>query len=73
MHKKRDILSEQRESGMALKKRHGKQSKYVVQVDPIYHEMMALKNLHREYTGVNESTPEAWHHYEYSQSTVDTK
>ena len=35
--------------------------------------MMAVKNVHREYTGVNESTSEAWHHHEASQSTTDRK
>ena len=34
---------------------------------------MAVKNVHREYTGVNESTSEAWHHHEASQSTTDRK
>uniref|UniRef100_UPI00358E1FE5 inhibitor of nuclear factor kappa-B kinase subunit beta-like n=1 Tax=Myxine glutinosa TaxID=7769 RepID=UPI00358E1FE5 len=52
---------------------HAKQKEYVAQWDLIYHEMMAVKNLHREYTGVNESTSEAWHHHESSQSTTNKK
>ena len=52
---------------------HAKQKQYVAQWDLIYHEMMAVKNLHREYTGVNESTSEAWHHHESSQSTTTRK
>ena len=45
---------------------HAIQKQYVAQWDLIHHEMMTMKNLHREYTGVNESTSEAWHHHESS-------
>ena len=50
---------------------HAKQKQYVAQWDLIYHEMMDVKNVHHEFTGVNESTSEAWHHHESSQSTTD--
>ena len=52
---------------------HSKQKQYIAQWDLIYHEMMAVKNFHREYTGVNECTSEAWHHHESSQSTTNRK
>lgn len=52
---------------------HAKQKQYVAQWDMIYHEMMAIKSLHREYTGVTEATSEAWHHHESSQSTTTRK
>ena len=61
-------LSSKRSDGVI---RHAKQKQYVAQWDLIYHEMMAVKNVHREFTGVNESTSEAWHHHESSQSTTD--
>ena len=35
--------------------------------------MMSVKNVHHEYVGVFERTPEAWHHHESSQSTTDRK
>ena len=52
---------------------HTKQKQYIAQWELIYHEMMAVTNLHREYTGVSESTSEAWHHHESSQSTTIRK
>ena len=35
--------------------------------------MMAVKNLHCEYPGVNESTSSALHHHESSQSITNRK
>ena len=34
---------------------HAKQKQYIVQWDFIYHEMMAVQNLHREYSGMIET------------------
>ena len=42
---------------------HAKQKQFIAQWDMIYHEMMAVKNLHREYSGVNEITSEAINHH----------
>ena len=50
---------------------HAKQKQYIAQWDLIYHEMMAVKNLHREFTGVNDGTSEAWHHHESSPSITN--
>ena len=52
---------------------HAKQKQYIAQWDIIYHEIMSVKNVHREYAGVFERTSEAWHHHEPSQSTKDRK
>jgi len=53
---------------------HAKQKQYIAQLDIIYHEMMSVKNVHREYAGVFERTSDAWHHHESSsQSTTDRK
>ncbi|KAK7078068.1 hypothetical protein SK128_025296, partial [Halocaridina rubra] len=52
---------------------HAKLKQYITQWDLIYDEMMAVKNLHREYAGVHESTSEAWHHYESSQKPQTDK
>ena len=59
----------------------GMQTQYVAEWDLIHHEIMAVKNVQREYTGVNESTLEytgvnestldAWCNHEQSQSTTD--
>jgi len=38
-----------------------------------YHEMMSVKNVHRDYAAVFERTSEAWHYHESSQSTTDRK
>ena len=52
---------------------HAKQKQYLAQWDIIYHKMMSVKNVHREYVGVFQRTSEAWHHRESSQSTTDRK
>ena len=52
---------------------HAKQKQYVVRWYLIYHEMMAVKNLHCEYPGVNESTSSALLQYESSQSITNRK
>ena len=52
---------------------HAKQKQYVAQWDLIYHEMMAVKNLHCEYAGVGESTSSALLHHESSQSITNRK
>ena len=53
---------------------HAKQKQYVAQWDLIYHEMMAVKNLHRQYSNVMEDTHESHqHHHESSQKTIDRK
>ena len=39
----------------------------------IYHEMMAVKNLHREYSGVKEITSEAINHHENSETFTKRK
>ena len=52
---------------------HAKQKQYVAQWDLIYHEMMAVKNLHRQYANVMERTHETYNHHESSQSTTDRK
>ena len=44
----------------------GMQTQYVAEWDLIHHEIMELKNVQREYTGVNESTLEAWCNHEPS-------
>ena len=49
---------------------HAKQKQYVAQWDLIYHEMMAVKNLHCEYAGVSENTSSALLHHESSQSIL---
>ena len=46
------------------------QAEAIAQWDLIYHEMIAVKNMHREYTGVNESTSEALQHH-VSQATTN--
>ena len=38
---------------------HAKQKQYITQWDIIYHEMMSVKNVHRQYAGVFERTSEA--------------
>ena len=45
----------------------------MAQWDLIYHEMMAVKNLHRQYANVLDNTHESYHHHEASQSTTDRK
>lgn len=50
---------------------HAKQKQYVAQWDLIYHEMMAVKNLHRHYASVLDNTHESYQHHESSQSTTD--
>ena len=52
---------------------HAKQKQYVAQWDLIYHEMMAVKNLHRQYANVMDRTHETYSHHESSQSTTDHK
>ena len=53
---------------------HAKQKQYVAQWDLIYHEMIAVKNLHRLYSNVMEDTHESHqHHHESSQKTIDRK
>ena len=51
---------------------HAKRKQYVAQWDLIYDKMMAVKNLHCEYTGVSDSTP-TLHHHESSQSITNRK
>ena len=45
----------------------------MAQWDLIYHEMMAVKNLHRHYADVMDRTHESYNHHELSQSTTDRK
>ena len=52
---------------------HAKQKQYIAQWDIVYHELMSMKNVHREYAGVFERMSEAWHHHKSSQSTTDRK
>ena len=52
---------------------HAKQKQYVAQWDLIYHEIMAVKNLYCENTGVSESTSSALLHHESSQSIINRK
>ena len=52
---------------------HAKQKQYVAQWDLIYHEMMAIKNLHRQYANVMERTHETYTHHQSSQATTDRK
>ena len=52
---------------------HVKQKQYVAQWDLIYHEMMGVKNLHRQYTGIKERTHEAYEHHELTQATTNQK
>lgn len=55
---------------------HAKQKQYVAQWDLIYHEMMAVRNLHRTYAGVMEKTHESHeshNHHESSKATTDRK
>ena len=52
---------------------HAKQKQYVAQWDLIYHEIMAVKNLYCENTGVSESTSSALLHHESSQSITNRK
>ena len=52
---------------------HAKQKQYVAQWDLIYHEMMAIKNLHRQYANVMERTHETYTHHQSSQVTTDRK
>ena len=52
---------------------HAKQKQFIALWDMIYHEMMAVKNLHREYSEVQEATSEAVNHHEHSQSATERK
>lgn len=52
---------------------HAKQKQYVAQWDLIYHEMMAVKNLHRQYSDVIDRTHETYSHHESSQATTKRK
>ena len=52
---------------------HCKQKEYVAQWDLLYHEMIAVKNLHREYTSVTEGNYESWTHHESSQCSTTRK
>ncbi|KAG1692280.1 Glutamate receptor 2 [Nymphon striatum] len=52
---------------------HTKQKQYVAQWDLIYHEMMAVKNLHRQYADVIERSHETFNHHESSQVKTDRK
>ena len=52
---------------------HAKQKQYVAQWDLIYHEMMAVKNLHQQYSGMKEATSEAINHHEHSQVATERK
>ena len=52
---------------------HAKQKQYVAQWDLIYHEMMGVKNLHHQYTGIKERTHEAYEHHELTQATTNRK
>ena len=47
---------------------HAKQKQYIVQWDFIYHEMMAVQNLHREYSGMIETMYESVSHQASSQA-----
>ena len=49
---------------------HAKQKQYVAQWDLIYHEMISIKNLHREYADVRAKTHESSNHHESSQVTT---
>ena len=50
---------------------HAKQKQYIAQWDLIYHEMMAVKNLHRQYSNVMANTHETYSHHQSSQATMD--
>ena len=52
---------------------HAKQKQYVAQWDLIYHEMMAVKNLHREYVGMIDNTHESCSHHESSPAITNRK
>lgn len=52
---------------------HAKQKQYVAQWDLIYHEMMAVKNVHREYAGMVDDTQESCSHHESSLSSTTKK
>ena len=52
---------------------HAAQKQYIAQWDIIYHEMMALKNLHREYMGVSSGTYDSWTHHESSNKQTIRK
>ena len=49
---------------------HAKQKQYIAQWDVIYHEMMAVHNLHRECMGVIDTSSESWHHHDSSPSVT---
>jgi hypothetical protein len=49
---------------------HAKQKQYVAQWDLIYHEMMAVKDLHCEYAGMVDDTHESCNHHQSSQATT---
>ena len=50
---------------------HAKQKQYIAQWDLIYHEMMAVKNLHWQYSNVMANTHETYSHHQSSQATTD--
>lgn len=50
---------------------HARQKQYVAQWDLIYHEMMAVKSLHRMYAGAMDRTHESYSHHASSQATTD--
>ena len=52
---------------------HASQKQYEAQWDLIYHEMMAVKNLHREYAGVLDTTHESYSHHDSSKAAIDRK
>ena len=52
---------------------NAKKKNFVAQWDLIFHEMMALKNVHRTYYKVADLCQESWTHHESSQKKTDEK